>query len=245
MVSEDSLLHCSRELFPIYCHTCFSIAFLACWPGVYDNTIPTTAILQTAAENDVRSVVLCPVLNPAVLNPARYTFCCCAAGWGFEATVRPASPVTNWHFQHEKILCWASGSTHTASPNRKVPTGCYTAAFPGLCGVRHLSRAARPRDLAPALIPVGQALPAVRQGTVSICLEKPAELHHRHNAIRKSQIWPSAAAVDAAFILQCTLCWEKKNYFVLDITSNYSCWAGPEKCQQCIVSANWGVHALQ
>lgn len=37
----------------------------------------------------------------------------------------------------------------------------------------------------------------------------------------------------------------KKNDFVLDITSNYSCWAGPEKCQQCIVSANWGVHAPQ
>lgn len=38
---------------------------------------------------------------------------------------------------------------------------------------------------------------------------------------------------------------EKKNEFVLDITSNYSWWAGPEKCQQCIVSANWGVHAPQ
>lgn len=132
------------------------------------------------------------------------------AGWGLGATARPASPVTSQHFKHEKILCRASVSTHAASPDRQVPTGCYTVAFPGLCGVRQLSRATHPRALAPALSPAGQTLPAARQGTVSVCLGKPAELHHSHNATHKSKIWASTVAVDVAFILQRTLCWEKK-----------------------------------
>lgn len=32
---------------------------------------------------------------------------------------------------------------------------------------------------------------------------------------------------------------------MLYIRTNYSCWANLGKCQQYIVSANWGVHALQ
>lgn len=129
------MLHCSGELFPIYRHIYFSIGLLACCCGIYDNN-PTTAILQTTAKNNVQSVTLGLVSNPV-------SFCCCGVGWELETKVGPASRspanISSMRRSYAEQV-----STHSASPNGKIPTGCCTAAFLSLCCVRQLFCVAHP-----------------------------------------------------------------------------------------------------
>lgn len=88
-----------RPLSYLLSHICFHrFSGLLLWDLWKHN--PTTAILQTTAKNNLQSVTLSLVPNPAFL-----LVCSGMGAWNYSGT---SLTVTCQYFQHEKILCWAS-----------------------------------------------------------------------------------------------------------------------------------------